>query len=54
MRPFYAALALASLVAMAVLAIALLGDRIAPVPAALIGTTLFVALMGFSGKVGTD
>jgi len=54
MKPLYLALSLLAYAAMAALAIGLLGNRVAPVPAALAGTLLFVAMMGFSGKVGTD
>lgn len=39
---------------MAVIAIALLGNRIDPVPAALIETILFAALMWVSGSIESD
>lgn len=54
MRPLPLFLTLLTFGAMIILAIALLGGKIDPVPAATIGTTLFVALMWTSGRIETD
>ena len=51
MKPTYLLLACLTFLSMAVLAIALLGGKIDPLPAATLGTGLFVALMHFSGKI---
>ena len=50
----YASLCLVLLLAMAALAMALLGNRIDPLPAATTGTALFVALMWASGRIESD
>ena len=50
----YAALCLVLLLSMTVLAVALLGNKIDPLPAAVIEITLFVALMWVSGRIETD
>jgi len=54
MRPLYLLLSLLTFGAMIILAIALLGGKIDPVPAATIGTALFVALMWTSGRSERD
>jgi len=54
MRPLYLFLALLTFGAMIILAIALLGGKIDPVPAATIGTALFIALMWASGRVDSS
>lgn len=54
MRPLPLTLSLLSFGSMIILAIALLGGKIDPVPAATIGTALFVALMRTSGSIETD
>lgn len=54
MRPLYLLLSLLTFGAMIILAIALLGGKIDPVPAATIGTALFVALMWASGNIERD
>jgi len=54
MKPLYLALSLLAFGAMIILALALLGGKIDPVPAATIGTTLFVALMWASGNIERD
>lgn len=51
MRPLYLFLSLMAFAAMIVLALALLGGKINPLPAAFIGTTLFAALMAASGRI---
>lgn len=51
MKPSYLFLSLLTFLSMAVLAIALLGGKIEPLPAAATGTALFVALMHFSGRI---
>lgn len=51
MKPSYLTLSILILLAMAVLAMALLGGKIEPLPAAATGTALFVALMHFSGRI---
>ena len=54
MKPFYLTLSLLTFLSMAVLALALLGGKIKPLPAAATGTALFVALMWASGRIETD
>lgn len=54
MKPFYLTLSILILLAMAALAMALLGNRIDPLPAATTGTALFVALMWASGRIESD
>jgi len=54
MRPLYLFLSLMAFAAMIILALALLGGKIDPVPAATIGTTLFVALMWTSARIESD
>ena len=54
MRPLPLTLSLLSFAAMIVLALALLGGKVGPLPAATIGTALFVALMWTSGLIETD
>lgn len=51
MRPLYLILSLLSFAAMVVLALALLGGKVGPLPAATIGTALFVALMWASARI---
>lgn len=52
MKPtLYLTFSILTFAAMTVLAIALLGGKIEPLPAAATGTTLFVALMHFSGRI---
>lgn len=51
MKPSYLFLSLLTFLSMSVLAIALLGGKIEPLPAAATGTALFVALMHFSGRI---
>ena len=50
----YASLCLVLLLAMSVLAVALLGNLVDPLPAAAIETMLFVALMWVSGRIEQD
>ena len=50
MKPTYLTLSILAFLSMTVLALALLGGKIDPLPAAA-GTTLFVLLMHFSGKI---
>lgn len=54
MRPLPLFLTLLTFAAMVALALALLVNRINPLPAATIGTALFVALMWTSGRIETD
>lgn len=54
MKPLYLAFSILSFLSMAVLAIALLGGKIEPLPAAATGTALFVALMWASGRIESD
>lgn len=51
MKPTYLTLSILAFLSMTVLALALLGNLIHPLPAAATGTTLFVLLMHFSGKI---
>ena len=51
MRPLYLFLSLMAFAAMIVLALALLGGKVGPLPAATIGTALFTALMAASGRI---
>jgi len=51
MKPFYLTLSILAFLSMAVLALALLGNRIDLLPAATAGTALFVALMWASGRI---
>ena len=50
----YAALCLVLLLVMSIMALALLGNLVEPLPAAVIETGLFVALMWVSGRIETD
>jgi len=54
MKPLYLALSLLAFAAMAALALALLVNRINPLPAAATGTALFVVLMWASGRIESD
>lgn len=54
MKPTYLFLSLLAYLSMAALALALLGGKINPLPAATLGTALFVALMHFSGHIEPD
>lgn len=54
MNSLFASLSLAALVAMAVISIALLGNKIDPLPAAALETGLFIALMWVSGRIEPD
>jgi len=54
MRPLPLFFTLLAFAAMIILALALLGGKIDPVPAATIGTTLFVALMWTSARIESD
>ena len=51
MKPTYLTLSILAFLSMTVLALALLGNKIDPLPAAATGTTLFIALMHFSGRI---
>lgn len=51
MKPLYLTLSILTFLAMAALALALLGGKIDPLPAAATGTALFVMLMHFSGRI---
>ena len=50
----YAALCLVLLLAMSIMAVALLGNLVEPLPAAALETCLFVALMWASGRIEQD
>lgn len=54
MKPLYLLISLLSFAAMVVLALALLGGKINPLPAAATGTALFTALMAASGRIERD
>lgn len=51
MKPLYLLISLLSFAAMVVLALALLGGKINPLPAAGGGTALFTLLMAASGRI---
>lgn len=54
MKPTYLLLACLTFLAMSVLALALLGNLVDPLPAAAIETMLFAALMWASGRIESD
>ncbi len=54
MKPLYLTLSLLAFLAMTVLALALLGGKIEPLPASALETGLFAALMWASGHIERD